>query len=51
MYKRKLFLFGYLSGAVLLLALAGVAISAHITRTNLQHSMIAQTLLTQGPTD
>ncbi|MCY0966664.1 sensor histidine kinase [Parathalassolituus penaei] len=47
MYKKKLFLFGLLSGAVLLVALAGVALSAHITRANLQQSMIAQSLLTE----
>jgi two-component system, OmpR family, sensor kinase len=47
MYKKKLFLFGFLSLTALTIALVGVAISAHITRANLKQSMIAQTLLTE----
>ncbi len=47
MFKKKLFLFGFLSAAVLIIALAGVAVSAHITRENLKQSMVAQSLLTE----
>lgn len=45
MYKRKLYLFGLLSTFILLIALASSAVSAHLTRTNLEQSQLAQSLL------
>ncbi|MEQ3694902.1 MAG: HAMP domain-containing sensor histidine kinase [Thalassolituus sp.] len=47
MYKRKLFLFGFISAAVLVLALSGVAVSAYITKENLRQSATAQSLLSE----
>lgn len=47
MYKHKLFLFGFISAAVLIIALSGVAVSAHITKENLRQSVTAQTLLSE----
>jgi len=46
-YKHKLFLFGFISAAVLIIALSGVAVSAHITKENLRQSVTAQTLLSE----
>jgi len=45
MYKRKLFYFGLTTAFILFLALISTAISAHLTRENLQQSNIAQSLL------
>ena len=47
MYKRKLFLFGFISAAVLFVALSGVAVSAYITKENLRQSATAQSLLSE----
>jgi signal transduction histidine kinase len=47
MYKHKLYLFGFISAAVLIIALAGVAVSAQITKENLRQSVTAQTLLSE----
>lgn len=47
MYKRKLFLFGFISAAVLVVALTGVAVSAYITKENLRQSATAQSLLSE----
>lgn len=47
MYKRKLFLFGFISAAVLIVALTGVAVSAYITKENLRQSATAQSLLSE----
>ncbi|MCD8522292.1 MAG: HAMP domain-containing histidine kinase [Saccharospirillaceae bacterium] len=47
MYKRKLFLFGFISAAVLVVALTGVAVSAYITKENLRQSATAQALLSE----
>ncbi|MEK9711317.1 MAG: HAMP domain-containing sensor histidine kinase [Thalassolituus sp.] len=47
MYKHKLYLFGFISAAVLIIALAGVAVSAQITKDNLRQSATAQTLLSE----
>ncbi|WP_026294374.1 sensor histidine kinase [Salinimonas chungwhensis] len=47
MYKRKLFFFGLISTFILLIALGSAALSAHLTRENLQQSQIAQSLLTE----
>lgn len=47
MYKRKLFFFGLFSTLILLIALGSAAVSAHLTRENLQQSQIAQNLLTE----
>ena len=47
MYKHKLFLLGFISAAVLIIALSGVAVSAHITKENLRQSVTAQTLLSE----
>jgi signal transduction histidine kinase len=47
MYKRKLYLFGLLSTFILLIALASAAVSAHLTRTNLAQSQLAQALLSE----
>lgn len=47
MFKRKLFLFGFVSALVLVVALVVAAISAHLTRQNLEHSSKAQMLLTE----
>lgn len=47
MYKHKLYLFGFISAAVLIIALAGVAVSAQITKNNLRQSATAQTLLSE----
>jgi signal transduction histidine kinase len=46
-YKRKLFLFGFISAAVLVVALTGVAVSAYITKENLRQSATAQSLLSE----
>ena len=45
MYKRKLFIFGFISTLVLLIALGSAAITSHLTRENLQQSQLAQRLL------
>lgn len=45
MYKRKLFYFGLTTAFILFLALISTAISAQLTRKNLQQSTIAQSLL------
>ncbi len=47
MYKNKLFLFGFISAAVLIIALTGVAVSAWITKENLRQSVTAQSLLSE----
>lgn len=47
MYKRKLYTFGFASAFALVIALSCAAVSAHITRTNLEQSSIAQTLLSE----
>lgn len=47
MYKKKLFLFGFLASFILLVALASTAVTAQLTRTNLEQSIVAQTLLTE----
>ncbi|CAM4093639.1 HAMP domain-containing sensor histidine kinase [Pseudoalteromonas ostreae] len=47
MYKRKLFYFGLTTAFILFLALLSTAISAHLTRENLQQSNIAQSLLVE----
>lgn len=47
MYKRKLFLFGFISASVLVVALTGVAVSAYITKENLRQSATAQALLSE----
>ena len=47
MYKNKLFLFGFTSAAVLIIALTGVAVSAWITKENLRQSVTAQSLLSE----
>lgn len=47
MYKRKLYLFGLLSTFLLLIALASAAVTAHLTRTNLEQSQLAQSLLSE----
>ena len=47
MYKRKLFYFGITTAFILFLALISTAISAHLTRENLQQSNIAQSLLVE----
>ncbi|MFT5541548.1 MAG: two-component system OmpR family sensor kinase [Glaciecola sp.] len=47
MYKRKLFYFGLTTAFILFLALISTAISAHLTRENLQQSNIAQSLLVE----
>lgn len=47
MYKRKLHLFGLHSTFILLIALASAALSAHLTRTNLAQSQLAQALLSE----
>lgn len=45
MYKRKLFYFGLTTALILLVALAGTAVSAQLNRENLRQSTIAQSLL------
>jgi signal transduction histidine kinase len=45
MYKRKLLSFGLTNAVILLVALTCTAVSAHLTRENLQQSTIAQSLL------
>ncbi|MDX1587777.1 MAG: ATP-binding protein [Oleiphilaceae bacterium] len=45
MYRKKLYLFGAMVSAVMLLALALAATSALITRANLEQSAVAQNLL------
>jgi len=47
MYKRKLFYFGLTTAFILFIALISTAISAHLTRENLQQSNIAQSLLVE----
>ncbi|PKI03599.1 HAMP domain-containing sensor histidine kinase [Glaciecola sp. 33A] len=47
MYKRKLFYFGLTTAFILFIALISTAISAHLTRGNLQQSNIAQSLLVE----
>ncbi|GGW82816.1 sensor histidine kinase [Alteromonas halophila] len=47
MYKKKLFIFGFLASFILLVALACAAVTAQLTRTNLKQSIVAQTLLTE----
>lgn len=47
MYKRKLYFFGAIATLVLLIALGSAAVTAHLTRANLQQSQIAQSLLAE----
>lgn len=47
MYKKKLFFFGLGTAFILLIALACTAVSAHLTRQNLEQSTIAQSLLSE----
>ncbi|GAA6145042.1 HAMP domain-containing sensor histidine kinase [Thalassolituus maritimus] len=47
MYKKKLFLFGFISAAVLVVALTSVSFSAYITKENLRQSETAQSLLSE----
>ncbi|MGQ8367257.1 ATP-binding protein [Glaciecola sp. 1036] len=47
MYKNKLYAFGVISVAILMIALICTAVAAQITRTNLQQSTTAQTLLSE----
>lgn len=47
MYKTKLFLFGVISAAVLILSLTVVSVSAYITKENLRQSSTAQLLLSE----
>ncbi len=47
MYKRKLFYFGFTTAFLLLFALIGTAVSAHLTRENLAQSTVAQSLLVE----
>ncbi len=47
MYKRKLYLFGLLSTFILIIALASAAVTAHLTRANLEQSQLAQSLLSE----
>ena len=47
MYKKKLFFFGLGTAFILIVALACTAVSAHLTRQNLEQSTIAQSLLSE----
>ncbi len=47
MYKRKLFFFGLSTAITLLVAMTFAAISAHLTRENLEQNAIAQSLLVE----
>lgn len=47
MYKNKLYLFGFIAASILVMALVGVALSAHITQKNIEQSTLAQTLLVE----
>ncbi|MBT0587087.1 sensor histidine kinase [Alteromonas oceanisediminis] len=47
MYKRKLFYFGLTTAFILSIALGSTAITAYLTKSNLEQSNIAQTLLVE----
>ena len=47
MYKRKLYLFGFTSAFIMVVALLCAAVAAHLTRTNLAQNNIAQALLVE----
>ena len=47
MYKYKLFYFGFLTAIILVFALVFTAVSAHLTRENLEQSTVAQSLLVE----
>ena len=47
MYKRKIYVFGVISGLIMMISLVCTAISAYMTRANLTQTTTAQTLLSE----